>query len=134
MRAIVLGGSGNVGSRLVSQLCSLDSPYSHVTLLSRRSLPQFDNFSSKISIRILSNFNQMEEEIFEKHDVAFMLQGIGKPSQVSQEELEKIDYLIPVQFAKACLKSGVQHISILSAIGADSTQEYSWITKTGAGG
>ena len=132
MRAIVLGGSGNVGSRLVNSLLS-NNDYSSITLISRRHLPQFSDIN-KINIKILENLNQIEEEDFTNHQVAFMLLGVGAPSRVTTEELMNIDCKIPILFAKACLRSGVNHLSILSSYGSDATQEYSWITKTTAGG
>lgn len=133
MKAIVLGGSGNVGSRLVNHLISNNSNYNTITLISRRQLPQYNEIN-KINIKILENLNEIEKEDFTGHTTAFMLLGIGRPSQVNKEELMNIDCTIPILFAKACYNSGIKHISILSAIGSDPSQEYSWLTKTGAGG
>lgn len=133
MKAIVLGGSGNVGSRLVSNLLINNNICSSITIISRRPLPQYQNIN-KINVKIIENLNQIEQEDFQSHNVAFMLLGIGRPSQVTKEELMNIDCIIPVLFAKACYNSGIRHISLLSAIGSDVTSEYSWITKTGAGG
>ena len=63
-----------------------------------------------------------------------MLLGIGKPSASTMEELMSIDCNIPVSFAKACSKSGIEHFSALSSLGANIENSYSIFTKTGAGG
>jgi nucleoside-diphosphate-sugar epimerase len=138
LRAVILGGSGNVGSRLVHQLLNTDHSsclFTSITLISRRPLPQFDHLSSTLlSVRIVEDLNNLENEAVENYDAGFMLLGAGKPSQLSKDELAAIDCTIPVKFGQYCAKSGVRHMSILSALGADKTQDYSWITKTAAGG
>jgi nucleoside-diphosphate-sugar epimerase len=132
-RAVVLGGSGNVGARLVHLLSQPESVYSSVTLISRRSLPQFEN-SPKITVKVFDDLSRLDDETFGTHDVGFMLLGAGKPSQISKDDLFQIDCAIPANFAQACKRNGVQHLSALSSLGADSTQKYSWLTKSAAGG
>lgn len=134
-RAIILGGSGNVGSRVVSE-CIKSDTFSQITLISRRPLPEYDadDCKSKVTVRIIPAFETMDAENFEHHDVAFMLMGVGATSKASKEELERIDCTIPVAFASACKRSGVEHFSVLSSLGADASQEYSWLTRTSAGG
>jgi uncharacterized protein YbjT (DUF2867 family) len=64
-----------------------------------------------------------------------MLMGVGEARKVSQLELERIDADIPIAFAKMCHQNGgVQHISVLSALGANSHRQYSRWTGTAAGG
>jgi oxidoreductase len=133
VRAVVLGGSGNVGARLVHLLSQTESAYSSITLISRRSLPQFDH-SPKITVKVFDDLSHLDDESFGTHDVAFMLLGAGKPSQVSKEDLFQIDCAVPVAFAKACKRRGVQHLSALSSLGADSSLKYNWMTKSAAGG
>lgn len=135
VRAIVLGGSGNVGKELVNALCN-SSAYDSITLISRRPLPEYDNkdlFGGKINVRVM-DLDRVGHEEYENYDAAFMLLGCGAPSKVSEEELMKIDCTVPVEFANACGRAGVKHMSALSALGADIDQKYNWITKTGAGG
>jgi nucleoside-diphosphate-sugar epimerase len=140
LRALILGGSGNVGSRLVQQLLNTEHcpcSFTSITLISRRPLPQYDDHllsSNLLNIRIIEDLNKLDHEISGNYDVGFMLLGAGKPSQLSKEELAEIDRDIPVKFGQYCAKSGVRHMSILSSLGADQTQKYSWLTKTAAGG
>jgi uncharacterized protein YbjT (DUF2867 family) len=134
----VLGGSGQVGSKLVSKLLQLPrSECSKITLLSRRSL---DNVGAdeRIAVKIVDldklGDKASMDDVFKGHNCAFMLMGVGQPSKVSKEELEKIDADIPIAFADACNRNGVKHMSVLSAVGGDSKAKYSSITKTAAGG
>ena len=136
IRAIVLGGSGNVGSRVVAE-CVKSEAYTDITVLSRRPLPEYDNpaaHQNKVKVHVVSSFDDIETIDLSKHNAAFMLMGIGQPSKASQQDLQKIDCDIPVSFATACHKSGIEHMSVLSSVGANPTQEYSWVTRTGAGG
>ena len=134
--AVVLGGSGNVGKRLVMSLCADTSRYELITLISRRSLPEFndDINRGKIQVKIVSDLEKMNQHPMEKHDVAFMLLGAGKPSMMSKDDLFRVDCSIAVAFANLCEKSGVTHFSALSALGANIDEKYGWLTKTNAGG
>jgi uncharacterized protein YbjT (DUF2867 family) len=134
VKAIVLGGSGNVGQKMVSALCtSTDPVYSDITLISRRALPQYDG-EAKVSVRVVADLDKVDNEKLEGYDAAFMLMGVGKASQSTKDELLRIDCTIPVAFASACKKGGVKHFSALSSVGADVTAQYSALTRTGAGG
>lgn len=138
MKAVVLGGSGNVGQKVVSTLlASADPVYSDIMIVSRRPLPEYDDASAsngKVTVRVVENLDHVGEEIFSGFDAGFMLLGVGKASQASKDELFRVDCTIPVAFASACKKSGVQQFSTLSSVGADITQQYSSLTKSGAGG
>lgn len=133
-RALILGGSGNVGSKLVKALTSPQSPYTSITIISRRSLPQYQN-SSTIRVKVIEDLSRLSQESYEQYDAGFMLLGVGKPSLVSKEELFHIDAEIPIEFGRVCReKCGIQHMAILSALGADISQNYHWLTKTNAAG
>lgn len=137
IKAVILGGSGNVGKQVVSALCASTDPEYSVTLISRRPLPEFDNNSgnnSKVKVRVVENMDKLEAEDLQGFDAGFMLMGIGKASQASKEELLRVDCSVPVAFATACKKGGVHHFSSLSSVDADITQQYSPFTKSGAGG
>jgi hypothetical protein len=48
------------------------------------------------------------------------MKAMGEPGRAeSPEEVERIDTDIPIRFAGACSKSGIEHISLLSSIGAN---------------
>ncbi len=137
-RAVVFGGSGNVGKHLVSTLFNnTPETYSMITLISRRPLPEYDNIENSkgvINVRVVTDINQVGSEDLSGYDAAFMLLGAGQPSKLEKDDLFRIDYTLPVQFAAACKRGGVKHFSALSSVGADSTLTYSSITKSAAGG
>lgn len=61
--------------------------------------------------------------------------GIGQPSKVTREELERVDLTIPTAFATASKAAGcVRHISLLSSVGADAEAKPSRLMGTAAGG
>jgi len=138
VKALVLGGSGNVGQKVVSALCaSTDPVYSDITLISRRPLPEYNdpsNSMGKVTVKVVENIDNIGDENLGGYDSAFMLLGVGKASQASKDELLRVDSTIPVAFAGACRKGGVQHFSTLSSVGADISLQYSSITRSGAGG
>ena len=77
-RAVVFGGTGNVGKQLVSILHS-NSPelYSNITLISRRPLPEYETEKYKgiVNVKIVADMNAVNEEDLSGHDAAFMLFG-----------------------------------------------------------
>lgn len=156
MQAIVLGGTGQVGSKLVAALRRLPPALcSTITVLSRRPLllPPLDDHgrgsnadhddhddNARVAVKII-DYDQLlaggaSSAFFDRtHNCAFMLMGVGEPRKVSRPELERIDADIPIAFAKMCHRDGgVQHISVLSALGANSHGQYSGWTGTAAGG
>lgn len=60
--------------------------------------------------------------------------GIGKSSQATAEELERVDVTLPSAFARSLKAANVHHVALLTAVGADITAKPSAITKTAAGG
>lgn len=67
--------------------------------------------------------------------VCFVAMGVGQPSKVTAEELERVDVEIPTAFAKACKASEcVRHISLVSSVAADINSKPSRWTGTVAGG
>jgi len=134
LQAIVLGGSGQVGSKLLSALQKLPE-CSKVTVLSRRPLDDFSDDKIKVEVIDYDSLGESKmDAIFKSHNAAFMMMGVGASSKSNKDELERIDADIPIAFAQACARNDVQHMSVLSAVGADPTAKYSNITKTAAGG
>lgn len=134
LNAVVLGGSGQVGATLVS-LLSNDKDFSKITLISRRPLPEFDQSAqNRVTVRVVTDLDKIGEEDFSGHDIAFNLMGIGQARLAEKDELLRVDATIPTKFAQACKNSGINHFSNMSALGADIKAEYSWLTKSAAGG
>jgi nucleoside-diphosphate-sugar epimerase len=137
MHAVVLGGSGQVGSKLVASLQRLSrDECEKITLISRRPLDGFDG-DDRVAIQVV-DYDKLGDasvdKIIQNHNAAFMLMGVGQPRKASQEEVERIDADIPIRFSEACTRNKVEHMSVLSAYGADPKATYSSWTGTGAGG
>eukprot|EP01013_Petalomonas_cantuscygni_P010139 TRINITY_DN23134_c0_g1_i1.p1 TRINITY_DN23134_c0_g1~~TRINITY_DN23134_c0_g1_i1.p1 ORF type:complete len:237 (+),score=28.01 TRINITY_DN23134_c0_g1_i1:110-820(+) len=132
MRAVVLGGSGQVGSRLVAMLRD-SSDVERITLISRRPLPEFEQ-DSRIEVRVVDPLDRVDSADLTGHNTAFMMLGFGKASTATKEDLLRVDATIPVAFANACRSSGVSRFAALSAVGSDASATWSSITRTGAGG
>jgi uncharacterized protein YbjT (DUF2867 family) len=138
MQAVVLGGSGQVGSKLVASLQRLSrDECGKITLISRRPLDGFDG-DDRVAVQVVDYDKlgdaSVVDTILQNHNAAFMLMGVGQPRKASQEEVERIDADIPIRFSEACTRDKVEHISVLSAYGADPKATYSSWTGTGAGG
>lgn len=78
-RAVVFGGSGNVGKQLVATLfANAPETYAKITLISRRPLPEYDDiekYKGVISVRVVPDMNAVGSEDLSGHDAAFMLLG-----------------------------------------------------------
>jgi uncharacterized protein YbjT (DUF2867 family) len=124
--AIVLGGTGAVGSALVKEL--LASPlFSSVRILMRRSTDLFKDLpgSQKLKMQVI-DMKDLEFEAAEWADgcnVAFCTLGVGQPRKVSKEELWKVDVEYVRAFGKGCKAAGVEHMSLLSAVYANSRSD-----------
>lgn len=130
--AVVLGGSGNVGKEAVKALVA-SGFYERIALVSRRPLPELENLHPSIKV-VVCDLDAMESNLnFSGYAAAVMAIGTGKASTVSKDELYHIDTIIPFNFARKCKADGVQHMTILSVVGADSTATYSSVTKSAAG-
>ena len=121
-RAIVLGASGAVGSALVREL--LVSPAcKEVLMLNRRPVDNWQNARGKAKLtEHVIDLQQIEAEtlrLAQGCTVAFCTFGAGQPTKLSKDEFWKIDVEYPAAFARACKQAGVEHISLLSSIGAD---------------
>ena len=68
------------------------------------------------------------------HDMAFMLLGAGVASNLTRAELQRIDVDIPNAFAKAARASGVPHMSIMTAVNANSSTPDSGESTYGGSG
>lgn len=136
--AAILGGSGSVGQCILRSLLK-DTNCQQVLLVSRR--PLDDLVQDRVKVEVCNPLDDMDksnlQDLLKKMDtkIAFNAMGAGAPSQVSKEELFKIDVTIPTLFTEQCQKAGrISHFCILSGGGADSSAQWSNLTKTAAGG
>eukprot|EP01006_Ploeotia_vitrea_P021188 TRINITY_DN53540_c0_g1_i1.p2 TRINITY_DN53540_c0_g1~~TRINITY_DN53540_c0_g1_i1.p2 ORF type:complete len:276 (+),score=28.85 TRINITY_DN53540_c0_g1_i1:30-857(+) len=137
MRAVVLGGSGQVGGPMVQSMIN-DESYSEILMVNRRHLVQYEGID-KVKQLVISDLTNVYSELLPllqngKYQAAFMALGAGKARLLTPEELTRVDLDIPTAFARACKEAGISHFSLLTSAGADHTQEYSRWTGTGGGG
>lgn len=127
--AIVIGGTGGVGTYLVNKL--INSPlYSQVTVISRRELPP----SPKLNVMIWDDFSEAlfvnpekSAEIFKNHHVVFCCLGASERAMIgllfNPKKFGKIfrtvDYEYVVGFASVAHQAGVPYFSVISSATAD---------------
>jgi uncharacterized protein YbjT (DUF2867 family) len=139
--AIVLGGSGSVGTALLRELFR-DDDFGTVVTLSRRSLPELVTMAHAAGRRLVEklvpNMNPAllgaaTGEV--SRDLAgdlegFSVLGVGAgTAKLTLEEHRAVDVALNEAFARALRDSGkVRHLAFMSAVGADPT------AKAGGGG
>ena len=125
-RAVVLGASGACGSALVRELVAAPD-VSEVTLISRREVPEFNALPTVTQHVIdLSDpeilLDGKHGHLFQGRDVAFMSAGMGSARKAgSKAALKAVDVGLSSAFGRAARTAGVPHMSLLTAIGADSS-------------
>ena len=134
-RAVVLGGTGAVGSSLVRELL-LSPRCESVLLLVRKQTDLFSTHSGngKIQQRIVEMEN-LERETTQAaigYEVAFSTLGVGQPRKIHKEEFWKVDVEYNRAFAKGCLKAGIRHASLLSAVGSNENSPTYYIRVKGS--
>jgi uncharacterized protein YbjT (DUF2867 family) len=132
--AIVLGGSGSVGTALLRELFDTDG-FDAVISLSRRSLPE------AVAMARAAGRNLVEKLVPDMTPAAlaaatteavseldgdvegFSVLGIGAgTAKLTLEEHRAVDVALNEAFARALRDSGkVQHLAFMSAVGADPT-------------
>jgi len=115
MRALVIGGSGLVGSCLVSKLVSSEK-YTSVILLVRRKQLQVH---PKINEIIFDFKDQSDIPFFDKVDHVFCCIGTTIKKAGSRKNFMGIDYGIPIRFAYWSERMNVRSFSIITSMGAN---------------
>jgi uncharacterized protein YbjT (DUF2867 family) len=99
MNALVLGGSGLVGTELMRQL-KADSSFTAVTALGR----------AELAAPLPPTLHC---------DVVFCCLGTTIKVAGSEEAFREVDQHLPIRIARAALEKGAQHFIIVSAMGSD---------------
>lgn len=114
--AIVLGGTGLVGSALIQQLIQ-DSDYQKIIVLSRRAL---DFTDAKLEVKLV-DFDKISEYKNEiQGDVLFSSMGTTIGKAKTKENQYKIDYTYQFNVAKFAAENGVKNYVLISSAGATS--------------
>jgi uncharacterized protein YbjT (DUF2867 family) len=136
--AIVLGGSGSVGTALLRELFH-DGGFDTVITLSRRSLPEAvamaratgrrlsetlvpDMTPASLAAATLTSASEFEGEL-----EGFSVLGVGADTaKLTLEQHRAVDVVLNAAFARALRDSGkVRHLAFMSSVGADPTAKTS---------
>ncbi|SUD90422.1 NAD(P)H-binding protein [Psychrobacter phenylpyruvicus] len=121
-KAIVIGATGLVGKKLVSQLNIM---YDSLIIVARKP-PK--HMSAQMQFYQLGDFNNLEETLANisigPDTDAFSCLGTTKKQAGSDEAFKQVDYDYNLNFAKFCHDKGVQRFFILSALGADTKSRF----------
>lgn len=133
-RAIVIGGTGAVGSALVRELIA--SPLCEQVSVMARSEPAeglFGDERGKLRLHVV-DMNQLGTEAVayaRNCQLAFSTMGIGQPRKVAKAEFWKVDVEYATAFARACKIAGARHFSLLSSVGADPNSRTNYLKVKG---
>lgn len=120
MKAIVVGGTGLVGSHLLSQLAK-KSQFQAVMSLQRSQKVGFPETIKQLEI----DFEKLEQEAPEgPFDAAFCCLGTTIKKAGSKSAFEKVDYEYVMRFAKWAKQNGVRHFAVVSALGANENSSF----------
>jgi uncharacterized protein YbjT (DUF2867 family) len=114
--AVVLGGSGLVGSALLELLAS-DARYDRVAVLTRRPL----SLTAPKLREVLVDFGKPESyrSALAVDDV-FCALGTTIAKAGSREAFRRVDLEVPLEVAREAQTAGAQRFLLVSAVGADS--------------
>ncbi len=125
-RVLVVGGSGQVGSRLVRALRAASS-CTEVVMVNRRTIPlaadtrlrqvimdiSAANFAGEVA-DLASTRSPLGDPLYAASCI-----GIGKGSrQWSEEDIRKLEIDLVGAFARGCLAAGIEKFGLLSAAGS----------------
>lgn len=114
--AVIIGSTGLIGSALY-HLVQKDKSFDTVRLIVRRPLPK-PHGNTEVK---LINFEDAESFKMALEDCNVVFCAVGTTQQKvagSKEAYRRVDFNIPVLAAKFSKEAGVQHFSLVSAVGA----------------
>ncbi len=116
-KAIILGSSGLIGGLLLD-LLTHDANYSEIIVFNRKPLL---NIHKKVKEIIVDFVDLNSVQIPENIDVIFCCLGSTKSKTPNLIDYKKVDFDIPLYFAKKGKELGVKQYHLVSALGANST-------------
>jgi uncharacterized protein YbjT (DUF2867 family) len=131
-RALIVGGTGQVGSGLVRALLAANS-CTEVVMVNRRTIPLAAEASLRQVImdtgaaNFASEITELAKTCLTKEEPLYAASciGIGKGSQRwSEEDIRTLEIGLVGTFARGCLAAGIERFGLLSAAGSSTK---SWI-------
>jgi uncharacterized protein YbjT (DUF2867 family) len=129
--AMLLGGTGNVGGRILHLL--VHSPLcKKVVVVTRRSVPELTN--PKVE-QVVVNMDALEEELVphvRDTDIALAAFGVGKGSaKMADAEVRRIEITYPTAFASAAKAGGARVLAMMTSSGADPRSSNKYLRNLG---
>ena len=125
-RSLVVGSTGLVGEAVVNLLTSKEIT---VRALSRTDL----NSSNSLVENIKVNFDSLDKykDHFKEVNDVYICLGTTISKAGSQEAFEKVDIEYCLETAKHALNAGVQNLSLITSMGADSSSSNFYLRTKG---
>ena len=125
-RSLVVGSTGLVGGAVVNLLTSKEIT---VRALSRTDL----NSSNSLVENIKVNFDSLDKykDHFKEVNDVYICLGTTISKAGSQEAFEKVDIEYCLETAKHALNAGVQNLSLITSMGADSSSSNFYLRTKG---
>lgn len=121
-RALVIGGTGLVGSHLLEQL-DADKQFDAIYAISRRPCATHSRI-----VNIITELDAVTgNEDFFNVDVVFCAIGSTIKKAGSQEEFRRIDYELPLYIARLAKARGVKKFVLVSSIGVTPDSKYFYL-------
>lgn len=126
--ALVAGGSGLVGARLLALLLN-GSDYTRVLALSRRALP-LDH--ARLANRVVRFDQSLAAQLkgLQCND-AFCCLGTTIRDAGSQQAFRAVDHDLVLEFARVALTAGAQRLVVISAVGASAASRSFYLRVKG---
>lgn len=114
-KAIILGASGLIGSKLIKEIIDTED-FSEVVLLNRRSV----NIDNKKVRQVIVDFDDLGKSAAKiSGDIIFSCLGTTKSKTPNPADYRKIDFEFPLTTAKIGIANGVQQFHVVTSLGAD---------------
>ena len=125
--AIVFGGSGFVGSHLLSELLN-SSEYEQITAIARKSL---DSTHPKLRT-VIGDYNSLAGVTSEiAADEVFIALGTTKKNSPTKAEYYQVDHEYPVLAARIAKERGAKSIFLVTAVNADPKSKFFYVRTKG---
>ncbi len=93
--------------------------------MNRRPVIESDASNKKVE-EVIVAMDDIERECYSRlqgFDALFITMGVGQSSKATREELRTVDVDYPTLCARGARRANVKHVSILTAVDADSSSE-----------
>ncbi|MFT6630622.1 MAG: hypothetical protein ACJAS4_000564 [Bacteriovoracaceae bacterium] len=130
--ALLIGGTGLIGSHLLERL-SEDDFYSEIIVLIRNqpSKSLDDNLGSNITFRLI-DFSNLNEELKDTRcDDIYCCIGTTIKKAGGQAEFEKVDFTIPLSIGKLLKGNGAKRFFLISSAYANSNSKSFYLKTKG---